>query len=128
MGSLASLTVKPLPAPDVRLPTKAVAKRYDVTIRTVERWSDNPALGFPKPIVVNARKYFRLSELEAWESKHEAAVASPPDIERLLQEIGSAATRAEAEAIINGADLDQLDEEQRERVADLLGELPGETS
>jgi len=125
MGSLAQLTVPGgTTSLGIRLPTKKVAHRYDVTVRTIERWGDDPELDFPKPIIVNLRKYYRLEELEAWERKHGATIAASPDIERLLQEISSAATRAEAEAIIANADISLLDEEQRERIADILGELP----
>jgi hypothetical protein len=64
----------PLMAPGIRLPTTRVAKRYDVVPRTVERWAENPALNFPKPLIVNGRKYWLLEELEAWE-RNRAATA-----------------------------------------------------
>jgi predicted DNA-binding transcriptional regulator AlpA len=49
------------------LPDPQVARRYNVNPRTIYRWDDQPALGFPKPIRINNRKYRRLHELEAWE-------------------------------------------------------------
>jgi hypothetical protein len=36
-------------------PNKAVATRYGVTTRTIDRWNNNDKLGFPKPIVINGR-------------------------------------------------------------------------
>jgi hypothetical protein len=52
---------------DRRLPTSQVAKRYDVSTRTIERWERDPALKFPRPAVVNRRKYFSELELIAWD-------------------------------------------------------------
>ena len=49
------------------LPDPLVAKRYNVSTRTIPRWDANPALGFPAPIFINGRKYRRMRELEAWE-------------------------------------------------------------
>jgi hypothetical protein len=54
-------------SPEFRLPTVQVAKRYNVVVRTIERWERDPNLSFPKPLVVNKRKYWRLEELERWE-------------------------------------------------------------
>ena len=54
-------------SPEVRLPTVQVAKRFSVVVRTIERWLRDPNLNFPKPIVVNKRRYWRLEELERWE-------------------------------------------------------------
>jgi hypothetical protein len=50
-----------------RLPTGAVAARYGVTTRSVDRWWKNPDLNFPQPIIVNQRKYWALTDLEIWE-------------------------------------------------------------
>ena len=52
---------------DCRLPAKAVARRYGVVVRTVDRWLDNPKLGFPKPEVVNNRRYWWLNKLCRWD-------------------------------------------------------------
>jgi hypothetical protein len=38
-----------------------------VSSRTIERWLDTDALGFPQPLVINRRRYFRVAELIAWE-------------------------------------------------------------
>jgi hypothetical protein len=99
-----------------------------VTVRTIERWGEDPKLKFPKPVVVNKRKYFPLEELESWELSRAAMVAEPPDVDRLLQEISAAATRAEAEAIAAAANIHALDDGRREdvehQIQDVLSELP----
>src|SRR6516164_7312282 len=50
-----------------RLPTGAVAARYGVTPRSVDRWWKNPDLNFPQPLIVNERKYWSATDLEIWE-------------------------------------------------------------
>ena len=51
----------------VRLSTGAVAARYGVTTRSVDRWWKNPDLNFPQPIIINERKYWAVTDLETWE-------------------------------------------------------------
>jgi predicted DNA-binding transcriptional regulator AlpA len=36
---------------------------------TLWRWLNDPDLKFPRPIVINHRRYFRLSEIETWERR-----------------------------------------------------------
>jgi hypothetical protein len=50
---------------DRLLPTTAVAERYGVTPRSVTRWTDES--DFPKPEIINTRKYWRESRLRAWD-------------------------------------------------------------
>ena len=50
---------------DRLLPTNAVAERYGVTPRSVTRWTDET--DFPKPEIINTRKYWRESRLRAWD-------------------------------------------------------------
>jgi predicted DNA-binding transcriptional regulator AlpA len=52
---------------DRKLPTKKVAQRYAVSVRTVERWEADERLGFPSPIKIHLRKYWSLAELQKWE-------------------------------------------------------------
>jgi hypothetical protein len=54
-------------ADDQRLPTRAVQQRYRISNRTVDRWLAKTSLGFPRPLVINGRRYWRLSDLEHWE-------------------------------------------------------------
>jgi hypothetical protein len=51
--------------PKWRLTKAKVAERYGVVPRTIERWSENPTLGFPQPVIVNKRPYWDEFELEA---------------------------------------------------------------
>lgn len=44
-----------------------VDERYDISPMTRSRWQRDPNLDFPKPIVTNGRKRWRLSDLENWE-------------------------------------------------------------
>lgn len=69
---------------DTRLPEKApkakfsppvefltgpqVQARYQKSHVTIWRWVRDPALGFPAPIQINRLNYWRLSDLEAWET------------------------------------------------------------
>jgi hypothetical protein len=50
-----------------KLGTTTVARRYGVSKRTVERWLEDPDLGFPVPMDINGRRYFDLHELEQFE-------------------------------------------------------------
>jgi predicted DNA-binding transcriptional regulator AlpA len=45
-----------------------VQRRYQKSHVTIWRWVRDPALGFPQPIQINGRSYWRLSDLEAWEA------------------------------------------------------------
>jgi predicted DNA-binding transcriptional regulator AlpA len=49
------------------LPTRQVCERYHVTDRTIDRWIQDEALGFPQPIMINKRRYFRERRLLDWE-------------------------------------------------------------
>jgi hypothetical protein len=49
------------------LPARQVLSRYGIVDRTLDRWLRNPELGFPGPIVVNGRRYFRVRQLQTWE-------------------------------------------------------------
>ncbi|RVO67053.1 DNA-binding protein [Sinorhizobium meliloti] len=44
-----------------------VLARYSIAPITFYRWQKNKALGFPKPMVVNRRKFFKVDDLTAWE-------------------------------------------------------------
>ena len=49
------------------LPDPQVAARYKVSSRTLARWDNDPALGFPPPVRINGRKYRYLNELQEFE-------------------------------------------------------------
>jgi hypothetical protein len=54
-------------------PAKKVLERYDITDRTLDRWLANPAMNFPRPLVINRRRYFSDPELTEWERKRASA-------------------------------------------------------
>ena len=56
------------------LPTRLVRARYNVCDRTLSRWGFNPALNFPKPKVINGRKYYDDDELTVFDRERTAAV------------------------------------------------------
>jgi predicted DNA-binding transcriptional regulator AlpA len=45
-----------------------VQKRYQKSHVTIWRWVNDPSLNFPQPIQINRLNYWRLADLEAWES------------------------------------------------------------
>jgi hypothetical protein len=53
-------------APVELVPAGTVAAECHVARRTIGRWILDPAIGFPAPIEINHRLYFRRPELEAW--------------------------------------------------------------
>lgn len=44
-----------------------VAERYKICGMTLYRWLRDPKLKFPKPMVINRRKFFNENDLSAWE-------------------------------------------------------------
>lgn len=44
-----------------------VEQRYQRTRMTIYRWENDPEMGFPKPIVINGRKYHEETQLDAWD-------------------------------------------------------------
>ena len=60
---------------EILLGSRLVRKRYNnSSAMTLYRWVKDPALGFPQPIVINGRNYWKLSQLVAYEK---AAAARP---------------------------------------------------
>lgn len=59
------------------LPAPKVRGRYNVSDQTLWRWENDEKLGFPQPLRINTRRYWRLADLQAFEirqaSKKEAA-------------------------------------------------------
>jgi hypothetical protein len=49
-----------------------VDRRYNITPMTRWRWERNGELGFPKPLVINRRKYWSRRALEEWERSRAA--------------------------------------------------------
>ena len=57
------------PDPCVFLPEAVTQQRYKVSDMTLDRWTRDESLGFPKPIYIRGRKSRRLAELEAFEER-----------------------------------------------------------
>jgi hypothetical protein len=57
------------------LASKQVCERYDIVLRTLNRWCTDPAMEFPKPLVINNRNYFLEADLITWERKRATAAA-----------------------------------------------------
>jgi predicted DNA-binding transcriptional regulator AlpA len=49
------------------LTSKQVRARYGVSDMSLWRWLRNEALGFPRPLRINGRRFWKLVDLEAWE-------------------------------------------------------------
>jgi predicted DNA-binding transcriptional regulator AlpA len=60
---------------DVYLPGRKVEERFGISSMTRWRWERDPALDFPKPIVINGRKFWSLRGLELWERSRAASSA-----------------------------------------------------
>jgi len=58
----------PLTTPVEFLTGPDVQARYRKSHVTIWRWARDPDLGFPAPIQINRLNYWRLSDLESWES------------------------------------------------------------
>ena len=61
-------------------PTKVVCARFGITPRTIDRWLRNQALDFPRPLVVNRRRYFNEAHLRDWERRQLEKQLSRPTL------------------------------------------------
>ena len=59
------------------LPDRLVAARYDVSVRTLERWDEEPELGFPPPVYIRRRRYREIEKLDAWDRANARKAADP---------------------------------------------------
>lgn len=57
---------------DTLTPAGVVSRRYGRSVRTIDRWLDDDELGFPRPVVIRGRRYWRESDLVEWERKQAA--------------------------------------------------------
>jgi predicted DNA-binding transcriptional regulator AlpA len=46
-----------------------VSRLLSVSAMTIWRWERNEKLAFPKPVVINTRKYWNRNDLDAWMRK-----------------------------------------------------------
>jgi hypothetical protein len=49
-------------------PRRETCRRYGVCDRTVARWESSPDLGFPRPTVINGRKYDNPDDLDVFDA------------------------------------------------------------
>lgn len=49
------------------LPARRVLRRYMITDMTLWRWLNGENHSFPRPYYFGRHRYFRISELDAWE-------------------------------------------------------------
>jgi predicted DNA-binding transcriptional regulator AlpA len=59
--------------PDEYLTTADLKRRYNRSSQTFWRWNNDPELGFPKPITIKNRLFYRRSEIEEWERRMAAS-------------------------------------------------------
>jgi hypothetical protein len=65
-----------MPADTIFLTRRQQARRYGVSTRTIDRWSDDYNLGLPAEIDIAGRKYRNLADLETWERARAAIAAA----------------------------------------------------
>jgi len=58
------------------LPARQVMDRFHIVSRTLDRWLNDPKLNFPKPLVVNHRRYFYQDQIATWERDRAASYAT----------------------------------------------------
>jgi hypothetical protein len=52
------------------VPKRGVAERYGVTTRSVDRWRNDPNVGFPAPAMqINDRCYWAAEDLDAFDAE-----------------------------------------------------------
>lgn len=47
--------------------SKVLVRFGDISRMTLQRWVRDPELGFPQPLIIGQRWYFKKSELDDWE-------------------------------------------------------------
>jgi hypothetical protein len=61
---------------DALLPARKTMQRYGIADRTLDRWIADPKLGFPRPVVINTKRYFRVRDLVVWERERAKGAAA----------------------------------------------------
>jgi len=73
------------------LPARAVWERYNVTSMSIWRWLRDPAMAFPQPVLFGRLRYWKLSELLAWESSRPRASTQPAALQGRIAPTGGQA-------------------------------------
>ena len=64
----------PSEAEEIFLSTRQVRTRYgNVSEQSLWRWLRHETMGFPKPIYLSGRRYWKLQDLTAWERTRAAS-------------------------------------------------------
>ncbi len=69
------LNLESLP-PGTRIPLTAIARRYHRSIRTIDRWIEDPAVEFPPIIYIRGRRYVTAGGALVWEQKQPDLLAN----------------------------------------------------
>lgn len=70
-------------------PARKVWERYGVTSMTISRWLDDEDMGFPRPTYFGRFRYWKTSDLEAWERDRARRQGSPSRPARSLDTQGA---------------------------------------
>ena len=74
------------------LPAAQVKQRYSVTDMSIWRWLKDDSLGFPQPIRIKGRRFWRLADLRAWEDARTKTIEPPAvDAAKRLEAKGNVA-------------------------------------
>ena len=79
-------------------PRRKTARRYDVCVRSVERWEDNQEkTKFPTSVLINGRKYDDVAALDEWDEylrRKALTENSPPEKQKSSVKHGSSPAKA----------------------------------
>jgi predicted DNA-binding transcriptional regulator AlpA len=56
---------------------KTLAKKLAICPRTLFTWAADPELNFPQPLKIGFRRYFQVSEIEAWLASRRSGAPTP---------------------------------------------------
>ena len=59
------------------LPASQVRTRYGVSDMSLWRWLHHNSLGFPHPLRINGRQFWKLEDLECWEASRTEKQGAP---------------------------------------------------
>ena len=77
------------------------AKRYGVCTRTLDRWDDQPELGFPSAVRINGRKYRDTDQLDAFDAARvrDSMMERPKPRAKKLRQLKQFANQLATEAV-----------------------------
>lgn len=58
------------------IPQTRLAKRLDITPKTLRNWRNDTEINFPKPVIIRARVYFRVAEIDEFLGRSRCAEVS----------------------------------------------------